>query len=534
MEFGWLQQHGGRSARSRAGELARLAGAAARWPLVVAARRRSAGAAARALAPRAGDGRRQNQRCRARRIAAQGGAAPAAGRARRACSPSARAARRPWAPARPSRPTSMPRPGPCCSEAGGHRAKAKDLLRRRVNGNGAGNGKLNGSEAAYWRQLGALSLLDSTGDALAAYARAAELAPDDRRGADAGGRAAAAGRQPRRRPRPRSGARSSSATALPAARRRYRGRTMLGDVHAANDDARRGAGGLPGGPARGAGAAGGDAGQCGAAARPLRHLRPHRRRAAGQRAISMRRSKAIAAAWRSRRRWPSAIRATSAGSAICPSATIASATCSTGRAIWMARWRASGAAWRSPRTLARRDRRTLAAGSGTCPSATTASATCCWPWAGWTRRWRSYRRGLGNRRGAGGARSRRIPSWQRDLAVSYHKIGSLEIGRGNAERGARAAGARAAPSSRGSTASPRTRRSGAPTFPSSMRRCGDCRTETVGLERAIDRRSSTGPARAASHLCCRRSCRDSRAAPFCSTAPRAACRTGTVAIAARW
>ena len=64
-------------------------------------------------------------------------------------------------------------------EAGGHRAKAKQLLRRRMNGNGAANGKLNGSEVGYWRQLGALSLLDNSPDALRAYARAAELAPED-------------------------------------------------------------------------------------------------------------------------------------------------------------------------------------------------------------------------------------------------------------------------------------------------------------------------------------------------------------------
>lgn len=59
-------------------------------------------------------------------------------------------------------------------EAGGRRAKAKHLLRKHLNGNG-----LNGSEAAYWRQLGALSLLDNTRDAVRAYARAADLAPDD-------------------------------------------------------------------------------------------------------------------------------------------------------------------------------------------------------------------------------------------------------------------------------------------------------------------------------------------------------------------
>lgn len=59
-------------------------------------------------------------------------------------------------------------------EAGGRRGKAKHMLRKRING-----GNLNGSEVAYWRQLGALSLLDSTADALKAYSRAVELAPDD-------------------------------------------------------------------------------------------------------------------------------------------------------------------------------------------------------------------------------------------------------------------------------------------------------------------------------------------------------------------
>jgi predicted negative regulator of RcsB-dependent stress response len=60
-------------------------------------------------------------------------------------------------------------------DAGGRRGKAKHLLRERL----AGNGRLNASEAACWRQLGALSLLDNTGDAWKAYARAAELAPED-------------------------------------------------------------------------------------------------------------------------------------------------------------------------------------------------------------------------------------------------------------------------------------------------------------------------------------------------------------------
>jgi tetratricopeptide (TPR) repeat protein len=62
-------------------------------------------------------------------------------------------------------------------EAGWQRGAARQLLRRRLDGNGSS--RLNGSEAAYWRQLGALSLVDDTRDALRAYARAADLAPDD-------------------------------------------------------------------------------------------------------------------------------------------------------------------------------------------------------------------------------------------------------------------------------------------------------------------------------------------------------------------
>ena len=64
-------------------------------------------------------------------------------------------------------------------EAGWQRAAAKQVLRKRLNGHGASGGNLNGSEAAQWRQLGALSLIDDTQAALAAYARAADLAPED-------------------------------------------------------------------------------------------------------------------------------------------------------------------------------------------------------------------------------------------------------------------------------------------------------------------------------------------------------------------
>jgi tetratricopeptide (TPR) repeat protein len=63
-------------------------------------------------------------------------------------------------------------------EAGWRRAAARHLLRRRLNGH-APDGVPNGAEASHWRQLGALALIDDARDALVAYRRAAELAPDD-------------------------------------------------------------------------------------------------------------------------------------------------------------------------------------------------------------------------------------------------------------------------------------------------------------------------------------------------------------------
>jgi tetratricopeptide (TPR) repeat protein len=63
-------------------------------------------------------------------------------------------------------------------EAGWRRGVAKHVLRQRLNGH-ALPGAPNGSETARWRQLGALALIDDASDALAAYSRAADLAPDD-------------------------------------------------------------------------------------------------------------------------------------------------------------------------------------------------------------------------------------------------------------------------------------------------------------------------------------------------------------------
>jgi tetratricopeptide (TPR) repeat protein len=74
-------------------------------------------------------------------------------------------------------------------EAAWRRGAARHLLRKRINGrapdgtaeaaNGATEAHANGAEAAQWRQLGALALLDDARDALSAYTRAAELAADD-------------------------------------------------------------------------------------------------------------------------------------------------------------------------------------------------------------------------------------------------------------------------------------------------------------------------------------------------------------------
>ena len=84
-------------------------------------------------------------------------------------------------------------------EAEGHRSRAKHLLRKRMMGQGGSNGKLNGSEVGYWRQLGALSLLDGPNEALPAYVRAADLAPENAEAQMLGGRSLSENWEPRRR-----------------------------------------------------------------------------------------------------------------------------------------------------------------------------------------------------------------------------------------------------------------------------------------------------------------------------------------------
>jgi tetratricopeptide (TPR) repeat protein len=124
-------------------------------------------------------------------------------------------------------------------EAGGHRAKGKELLRGRLNGQGNGAADhaagLNGSGVACWRQLGALSLLDDTSDAIAAYAMAADLAPDDAQAQMLAGvlhlrsGSLAAAEAAFRRQIDASGTEQARVW-------RCRGYTMLGDVHAARDE----------------------------------------------------------------------------------------------------------------------------------------------------------------------------------------------------------------------------------------------------------------------------------------------------------
>ena len=425
--------------------------------------------------------RRRRARCRPVRVrrALQGEthalkerAARRASRSPAPCSPMASARRRPWAPARPSRPTSRRPRAPCCSEAGGRRGKAKQLLRQRMDGNG-GHGA---AQRQRGRPIGASSARCRCSTARATRCaptrRAADLAPDDAEAQMLLGRPAPARGPPRRGrgrvpapdgarqapdgasralSRPRHAGRRAGRRAR-SARRRWRPTheaqrevtallerepdnagcqrdlsvtcDRIGDMLAAQARARCGARELP--------------------------PQPRDRRGAGR----------------------SAIRTTRSGSTIFPSATTASARCSTARAIATARWRASARAWRSPRR-SRGAIPTTCSGNGTCRSASTASAMSLIAKGKIAEALGSYRRGLE----IAEALAERDPAhagWQRDLAVSYHKIGSLEALRATPARRA-SSWSRAAPSSPGSTASPRTRRSGAPTSPSSTTCCARCR-----------------------------------------------------------
>jgi tetratricopeptide (TPR) repeat protein len=113
-------------------------------------------------------------------------------------------------------------------EAGGQRVKAKQILRDKVEGGGGGNG----SEAGYWRQLGALCLIDSAREALEAYSRAADLTPHCAKTqmllgvlSMRAGKLDAAEAAFRRQMRLSDGSNGASDP--------YRAGTMIGDVHAA-------------------------------------------------------------------------------------------------------------------------------------------------------------------------------------------------------------------------------------------------------------------------------------------------------------
>jgi len=123
-------------------------------------------------------------------------------------------------------------------EAGGRHAKAKQILLKRMSAERDDNA-LNGSEVSCWRQLGALSLLDGSADALPAYARAADLAPENAQAQmlagilhlRAGNLAAAEAAFRRQIELGNKGNGSTDAGLA-----RYRGHTMLGDVLAAREE----------------------------------------------------------------------------------------------------------------------------------------------------------------------------------------------------------------------------------------------------------------------------------------------------------
>lgn len=129
-------------------------------------------------------------------------------------------------------------------EAGGERRKAREILRQRLQGaGGTAAGKqatgvhlANSDIAGIWRQFGALSLVDGSHDAMMAYTRAVDLAPDSPEAH------MQLGVLQLRNERLDAAERSfkhqiSLCTAPETAALRYRGRIMLGDVHAARHEA---------------------------------------------------------------------------------------------------------------------------------------------------------------------------------------------------------------------------------------------------------------------------------------------------------
>ena len=125
-------------------------------------------------------------------------------------------------------------------EAGGERRKAREILRQRLQGSDTtpATTPASGSAdvASTWRQLGALSLVEGSDDAMMAYTRAVDHAPDS---AEAHMQLGVLQlRSGRLNAAQQSFERQIELCTTPAtAVLRYRGRIMLGDVQAARLDA---------------------------------------------------------------------------------------------------------------------------------------------------------------------------------------------------------------------------------------------------------------------------------------------------------
>ena len=168
-------------------------------------------------------------------------------------------------------------------EAGGQRAKAKELLRRRINGNGA---SATASSTAARSATGGSSARCRC-STIPRMRSPPTRGPPSWRPSDAeaqmlvgvlnlrSGNLAAAETAFRRQ--------IEIGGANGASFLRYRGHTMLGDVHAAREDHDAALAAYAEAPARGQGAAGARARQCRLQARPVGDLRPHRRHAPGER-----------------------------------------------------------------------------------------------------------------------------------------------------------------------------------------------------------------------------------------------------------